>query len=144
VTTAIDQMKFEDLEREMLNPLRGLPLTKDELFVATMLLEATAARPIGIKRLRRALHDAERPITERDVKDIIRSLRKKHELPIISRRANGSGFWWCENEAQMKEYATRARKQPMDELHTLSRIVKANYPRLAGQLSLEEIDGTSK
>jgi hypothetical protein len=136
--TAQEQFKYEDLEREMLSPLRGLPLTRDELFVATMLLEATAAEPIGLKRLRRALQDAGLPMTERHVKDIVRTLRKRHELPIISRRQNGGGFWWCENEAQMKDYVTHARKQPLDELHTLSRIVKANYPRLAGQLSLED------
>lgn len=139
MSTAIDQMKFADLEREMLSPLHGLPLSKDELFVATMLLEATAAQPIGIKRLRRALRDAGSPLTERHVKDIVRTLRKRHELPILSRRNLGGGFWWCENEAQMKDYVTHARKQPLDELHTLSRIVKANYPRLAGQLSLEEV-----
>lgn len=45
----------------------------------------------------------------------------------------------CENEQQMNEYYDHARKQPMDELHTLSRIVKANYPRLAGQLRLEDV-----
>ena len=139
--TATDQLKFEDLEREMLSPLHGLPLTPDELFVATMLLDATAVEPIGIKRLRRALqdHSPARDITEREVKDIVRTLRKLHELPIISRRKKGGGLWWCENEQQMNEYVTHARKQPLDELHTLSRIVKANYPRLAGQLSLEEV-----
>ena len=132
------ELKYELFEESLLNPLRGLQLTRDEQFVADMLLGATAAQPIGIKRLRRALQDAGRPMTERDVKDIVRTLRKKHELPILSRRKQGGGLWWCENEAQMKEYYDHAKKQPLDELHTLSRIVKANYPRLAGQLSLED------
>src|SRR6266568_2507568 len=114
MSAAQNEFKYEDLERTMLNPLHGLQLTEAELFVATMLLEATAAQPIGIKRLSRALAGAGMPATERDVKDTVRTLRKKHELPIISRRNKNGGFWWCENEAQMKEYATRARKQPMD------------------------------
>lgn len=94
MSAAIDQLKFADLEREMLSPLRGLALTKDELFVATMLLEATAAQPIGIKHLRRALEEARGyGVIEREVKDIVRTLRKLHELPIISRRKKGGGLW---------------------------------------------------
>jgi hypothetical protein len=136
-------LKYELLEEELLNPLRGKKLARDEEFVATLLLDATEAQPIGVKRLRRALAEAGWPMTERWVKDIIRTLRKKHELPILSRRKKGGGFWWCENEEQMKEYVKHASRQPMDELHTLSRIVKANYPRLVGQLRLDEVSTAS-
>ena len=38
----------------------------------------------------------------------------------------------------MREYYKHASRQPLDELHTLSRIVKANYPLLVGQLTLQE------
>ena len=138
------ELKFELFEETLLNPLRGLQLTRAEAFVATLLLDATAANPIGIKRLRRALQDAGLLVPEREVKDIVRTLRKKHELPILSRRKKGGGLWWCENEAQMNEYYEHAKKQPMDELHTLSRIVKANYPRLAGQLTLQGADGSKQ
>lgn len=134
----VAELKYELFEESLLNPLRGLKLTRDEEFIASMLLNATAAQPIGIKHLRRALQDAGSSLTEREVKDIVRTLRKRHELPILSRRKKGGGLWWCESEQQMKDYAEHARKQPLDELHTLSRIVKANYPRLAGQLSLGE------
>jgi len=137
------ELKHELFERELLNPLRGLQLTKEEELVASMILVATAAEPIGVKRLRRRLNEAGCRAGERDVKDIVRTLRKLHELPILSRRKKGGGFWWCENEAQMKEYYEHARRQPLDELHTLSRIVKANYPRLAGQLSLEDVSADS-
>jgi hypothetical protein len=131
-------LKHELFERELLNPLRGRNLTKEEKLVAGMILNATAAEPIGIKRLGRLLRESGSSVTERDVKDIVRTLRKKHELPILSRRKKGGGLWWCENEAQMKEYVVHASKQPLDELHTISRIVKANYPRLVGQLHLED------
>ena len=135
MSTALNNELFE---RELLNPLRGLALTKEEELVALMILDASAALPIGIKRLQRGLQEAGRGTTEREVKDIVRTLRKRHELPILSRRKKGGGLWWCEDEAQMRAYYDHARRQPLDELHTLSRIVKANYPRLAGQLSLED------
>jgi hypothetical protein len=137
------QLKHELFELELLDPLRGLKLTKEEEFVAVMILHATAALPIGIKRLQRGLQDAGLGSTEREVKDIVRTLRKLHELPILSRRKKGGGLWWCESEEQMQDYYEHARRQPLDELHTLSRIVKANYPRLAGQLSLEDVSADS-
>ena len=132
------QLKYELFERELIDPLHGKTLSKEEHLVASMILDATAKQPIGLKRLRRALVTAGYPMTERWVKDIIRTLRKKHELPILSRRNKGGGFWWCEDEQQMRDYYTHASKQPLDELHTLSRIVKANYPLLVGQLTLQE------
>lgn len=135
--------KYELFEQELLNPLRGRKLTREEELVAGMILNASAAQPIGIKRLGRLLREAGSPASEREVKDIVRTLRKKHELPILSRRMKGGGLWWCENEEQMKEYVKHASKQPLDELHTLSRIVKANYPRLVGQLHLEDAAQTS-
>jgi hypothetical protein len=137
------ELKHELFERELLNPLRGHALSKEEELVALMILNATAGQPIGIKRLQRGLKAAGLGSTEREVKDIVRRLRKLHELPILSRRKQGGGLWWCESEAQMRAYYEHARRQPLDELHTLSRIVKANYPRLAGQLSLEDVSADS-
>jgi len=134
-------LKFELFEQELLNPLAGHKLTNEEEFVANLLLDATAKLPIGITRIRREAAKGERGfhISERGVKDIVRTLRKVHGLPILSRRNKPSGYWWCGSEAEMKEYCERARSQPMDELHTLSKMVKQNYPALAGQLTLEEV-----
>lgn len=148
------ELKYQLFEQELLNPLRGHKLTPAEAFVADTLLDATSALPVGIAeivRLNRKLRNHE--ISERAVKQIIRSLRKDHEFPILSRKseqrrkhdkqgnviaaAKPAGYWWCHSEAEMVEWVTEFRKQPMDELHTLSRIVKANYPKLAGQLQLD-------
>lgn len=128
------QLKYELFEEALLRPLHGLDLTDDESFVAAMLLEAKASSPIGIKRLRRALAEAGMPRTERHVKEIIRTLRKQHRLPIISRRTNSGGFWWCENEEQMREYYDHASSQPKDSFETLHGMIRHNFPRLAGQL----------
>lgn len=130
------ELKHELFEDSLLYPLRGLELTVVERFVAAMLLEAKAAEPIGIKRIRRALNDMNMPRSERDIKDIIRTLRKTHRLPIISRRKDGGGFWWCENEEQMRQYFKHASHQPLDSIGTLYGMIRENYPKLAGQLDL--------
>lgn len=135
-------LKYEIFEESLFAPLRGLKLSREEQLVASMILDATAKKPIGLKRLRRSLESAGVVISERVLKDIVRTLRKRHELPILSRRNQGGGFWWCESEQQMRDYYKHASRQPLDELHTLSRIVKANYPRLVGQLSLTDVSNT--
>ncbi|HKO43370.1 MAG TPA: hypothetical protein VJU84_08770 [Pyrinomonadaceae bacterium] len=134
------ELKFGLFEQELLNPLSGHKLTPEEEFVANLLLDARATMPIGITRIRREAAKGERgfQISEREVKAIVRALRKDHGLPILSRRNKPSGYWWCGSEAEMKAYVERARSQPLDELHTLSKMVKQNYPALAGQLSLED------
>jgi hypothetical protein len=38
---------------------------------------------------------------------------------------------------EMTEFVESFKSQALDELHTLSKIVKHNYPALLGQLSLE-------
>lgn len=153
------ELKYELFEEELLAPLRGHALSDDESLVAALLLDASSAQPIGIKHIVQVMNSRprgadnagprRRKANDRVVKDIIRTLRKEHEFPILSRKfarpketdkagnltaeAKPAGYWWCDNEDEMQEFVIAFRKQPMDELHTLSRIVKANYPKLAGQ-----------
>lgn len=161
------QLKFKAFERELLNPLAGIALTKAEEFVANLLLDATSESPRTIAHIIRVQDcfycsgagevpessirymtcpdckgtgsRAGQTLTERDVKAVVRALRKEHGLPILSRKGNPAGYWWCGSKKEMEDYITRARSQPLDELHTLSKMVKQNYPELAGQLSLEGI-----
>jgi len=135
------QPKFLAFERELLNPLAGIALSGQELFIANLLLDATAALPIGISRIRHEAAKGEEGfiVDERQVKDIVRTLRKQHGLPILSRRRKPSGYWWCGSKEEMETYIAAARSQPLDELHTLSKMVKQNYPELAGQLNLEDV-----
>lgn len=135
------QIKFRKFEDELLSPLRGHALTAQELFVANLLLDATAQRPIGIKRIVDTVFKGKGDwLTERAVKDIVRRLRKEHAFPILSRKNQPSGYWWCGSKEEMEVYITAARSQPLDELHTLSKMVRQNYPELAGQLSLEDAE----
>jgi hypothetical protein len=137
------QLKYELFEEELLAPLRGHVLTPDEEFVASVLLDASSSQPIGINKIRRLNQDLRSTsISDRRVKQIVRALKRNHEFPILSRRVprlnKPAGYWWCQSEEEMVDYYVRARRQPLDELTTLSRMVKANYPKLAGQLGLEE------
>jgi hypothetical protein len=135
-----EQFKFEVFERELIKPLAGLALTEIEAFVAAALFNARSEKPLRIAELIVIVGNrfAEWP-TDREIKDLVRVLRKDHAFPILSRRSKPAGFWWCNSEAEMTDFITSFRKQAIDELHTLSRIVRHNYPELAGQLTLEDV-----
>jgi len=133
-----EQLKFEVYENELLNPLRGHKLTELESYVANLLLDARSDRPIENEMIRISIDlSMNRKVTDRTVKNIIRSLRKEHHFPIVSRRKQPAGYWWCSSKQEMLDYIETFKGQALDELHTLNRIVKANYPELAGQLRLD-------
>lgn len=142
------QLKFEQYELALLNPLSGHELTEMESFVAGLLLTATSHRPIGIAQIIEAVEQSQElrfkgktlKSKERAVKGIIRTLRKDHVFPILSSKKQPAGFWWCGSAAEMKAFIESFCKQPLDELHTLSKIVRHNYPALQGQLTFEEVE----
>jgi hypothetical protein len=133
------QLKFEVYEAELLNPLRGHELTELEKFVATLLLTATTHRPIGIKEVIVSIRsELNLQISERVVKQTVRKLRKEHGFPILARRKSPTGYWWCGSVEEMEAFIESFRAQALDELHTLSTIIKQNYPALQGQLKFDE------
>ncbi len=134
-----EQLKFETFEEELLNPLRGHELSDVEMFVSSLLLGASREHPVGIKAIILGVNASKGyELTERKVKDIIRALRKNHAFPIIASRKPPAGYWWCGSVEEMQEFIESFRSQALDELHTISQIVKHNFPALAGQLSLED------
>ena len=134
------QLKFGIFERELINPLAGHTLNELEEFVSSTLLSATSASPMKIGDLIMAYgNQAGEWPTERELKEVVRALRQEHAFPIISRRSKPAGLWWCGSLDEMREFITSFRKQALDELLTLSKIVRHNYPELAGQLTLEDV-----
>lgn len=132
-----DQLKFRLFERELIDPLRGHDLTETEKALADRLLEASSKVPIGITELIVWLaREGEREPNEREIKALIRSLRRDHHFPILSRKGKPAGYWWCEHQSEMEGWRRDFRSQALDELTTVSRIVRANYPALVGQLNL--------
>lgn len=119
------------------HPLDGLILSERERAVAERVMRATSKQPVRIKDLRAELSEKGLHASERTVKDIVRTLRKQHQLRILARREKPAGYFWCENVEQMKEFIAMFKSQALDELHSLSRVVKANYPELAGQLRFD-------
>ena len=125
-------------EYELLNPLRGHKLSELEEYVANLLLDASSEHPIGNEQICVSIKlRFKQAIGSRAVKGIIRTLRKDHAFPIIARRKKPNGYWWCASKREMEAFIESFRAQALDELHTLGRIVRENFPELAGQLRLE-------
>jgi hypothetical protein len=143
MATNASQLKFKTFETELLNPLAGHKLTALEEYVASYLLTASSHAPIKIAEIIRAVRrEKQLAVNERTVKDVVRTLRKQHRFPILSRRKKPAGLWWCGSASEMEAFIESFRQQALDELHTLGRIVKENYPQFEGQLSFEDILAT--
>jgi hypothetical protein len=140
-----DKLKFRKYETELLSPLSGHALSDEESAVANLLLEATAAKPMAGKVIREELtRQFNMNLSSRTVMAIIRRLRKHHAFAILSSRQQPFGYWWCGSKQELQEFIERFKSVALDELHTLHRIVKTNYPELAGQLDFESIEDKEK
>ena len=131
---------FQVLEDEMMNPIAGRELTATEEFISILLLDASSEKPIKTDEIiRRLKAEKNIEINFRELKKIIRSLRRNHAFPILTRRAKPAGYWWCQSISEMKEFARLWQSQYFDEMVTLSVILKVNYPKLAGQMRLPNL-----
>jgi hypothetical protein len=142
VSAAAKQLAFpfEAFEEELLNPLNGVPLTDEESFVASLLLDATSEKPMKTEEIIERVADALGVrLSFRQLKIVIRSLRRNHAFPILSRRSKPAGLWWCQSPDEMKEFARLWQSQYFDEMRTLYVMMKHNYPRLAGQMRFTDI-----
>jgi hypothetical protein len=137
----LNERKYQDFEFELFNPLRGHELSDLEQYVALLLIRASAERPITNDEICVSveLHLGQK-VDQRTVKKVIRTLRKDHSFPIIANRVRPFGYWWCNSKSEMESYIETFRSQALDELHTLGRIVKANFPELAGQLRFDDME----
>ncbi|MGA9768841.1 MAG: hypothetical protein WBV94_07370 [Blastocatellia bacterium] len=135
-----EQIGFETFEQEVLSPLHGHKLTPVEQYIASLLLHATMKKPLTNDDLRTRVmmkFDMKRP-NPRTIKTIIRSLRKFHHFPILAHFQKPYGYWWCQSAKEMLAYYEDAQSRLKDELHTLSQLIKRNFPEYAGQLNLED------
>lgn len=130
-------LPFDVFEEELLAPIKGVELTEIETFVAGLLLRATSEVPIKqaaiIVTAQTQLNAA---LSERQVRKIVRGLRRDHGFPICTRKGDPAGYWWGRTEAELEEFVRVWQAQYLDEAQTLSMMLKTNYPRLAGQLRL--------
>ncbi len=127
---------FEAFEEAIVNPLAGCELDATESYIASLLLSATADKPMTSDYLIGAVSEQlGEKLSLRRFHNIIRNLRKDNRFPILSRRTKPAGYWWCNSVDEMNSFIEDFRSQAMDELHTLSRIVHKNYPHLVGQMN---------
>lgn len=106
-------------------------IAADLFNLARILTRATSAYPIPIDSLRAYCCCDARTIKER-----ARTLRRDWLLPIGSSRQKPYGLYWCQTERDYLDWERTYRGQAVDELVTLYRLRKRNYPELAGQESL--------
>jgi hypothetical protein len=132
-----EDLTYAMLEDEVLAPIRGKDLSGIELFVAILLLRATSEVPIKQAAIINAAFDhMGTTLTDRKVREIVRSLRRDRTFPICSRKGAPAGYWWGRTESELEEFIQVWKAQFLDEAQTLSIMIKANFPRLAGQLRL--------
>lgn len=131
------ELPFEVIEEAVMNPLTGIDLTENELFVAGVILAATSQTPIKMAMIiDRAFHERTVTLSTRQIRVIVRRLRRIHGFPICTRKGAPAGYWWGRTEAELEEFVTVWKSQYIDEIQTLHKMLKVNYPRLAGQLKL--------
>jgi hypothetical protein len=105
------------------------------LNVARLLIHATVENPLSNFTLQGYLRS-----TEREIKAAVRELRREWLLPIGSSRRAPTGYFWIETAAAFIEWARVYRSQAIDELATLYKLQRANFPDLAGQESFKFVE----
>lgn len=134
---------FQIIEDEITNPISGVRMTEVETFVAGFLLDATSEHPRKMQEIIDALADAHgENVSQRQMKMIIRTLRRDRGFPILTRRSKPAGYYWCRSVKEFKEFEAMWTKQTMDELTTLQLMKRRNYPKLAGQLLIAYTDSS--
>lgn len=103
--------------------------------VARVLTHGHISAPLMIKVLAEHFN-----LSERKVKDIVRTLRREWLLPIGSLRQPPYGYYWILSPKDFLDWSRAYRSQAIDELATLHRLQRANFPELFGQGSLDFID----
>lgn len=132
-----DELPLRTFEEAVMDPWTGIDMTDAERFIAGLILEATTAEPIKQADIITAVRrEKQCSVTERQVRHIVRNLRRMHKFPICTRKGKPPGYWWARTEAEMKEFVETWEAQYKDEAQTLSLMLKANFPRLAGQMRL--------
>ncbi|HKV41777.1 MAG TPA: hypothetical protein VJX67_21415 [Blastocatellia bacterium] len=109
--------------------------TETERLVIWFLKCATSGRPITIAQIReRVRNDGPGVISEREVKQFVRDLRRDHGMPILARRGKNPGYFWCASRDEMQDFVSTFKKQAEDEMATVRKMVETNYPGLLNDL----------
>jgi hypothetical protein len=97
---------------------------------ARALVRATMQRPVRNTTLGMFLG-----VNERQVKEIIKTLRDDWRLPIGSLREPPYGYYWIASAEEFEAWFNPMRAQAFSELKTAYRMAKRHYPHLCGQFT---------
>jgi len=110
--------------------------TAVERCIFALLKRSTLAQPIRISQIQAQLrHEAHRLVSDREIKDFVRTLRREHGMPIAARRSKRPGYYWCRSAEEMEPFVDMFNKQFSDERATLRKMILRNYPSLLSKLS---------
>ncbi len=112
--------------------LDRLPPSSREMIVAQLIRRRTIENPIKIAEI-----SAKTGLHEREVKDIVRTLRSVYLLPVASSRSRPAGYYWARSWDEWEPYVRQFRGQALDEMRTIYRVTKANWPDFVGQLKFD-------
>lgn len=107
--------------------------------VGRLLTHGDASTPVSGLMLREWMG-----LNERQVKASVETLRADWLLPVISRRAQPSGYWLAGSAEEYLSWWRTHRAQAITELTTGYHNLRANYPELAGQGSLDFVNGVTQ
>lgn len=107
-------------------------INKQQFDLARVLVKATAKYPLGLNALIRHFS-----LTDRTVKAYIESLRSEWLLPIGSSKFPPTGYYWIASANEFKGWLEAYLSQPKEEFRTAHRMLRANFPELAGQINFD-------
>lgn len=80
----------------------------------------------------------------RTAKTMIETLRREYLLPIGSRKGQPNGYWIMTTAAEFIEWDRQFRSQAISLFATSYRLMRANFPALAGQTTLDFTDSVKQ
>ncbi|HQZ81615.1 MAG TPA: hypothetical protein PLR83_00215 [Pyrinomonadaceae bacterium] len=146
--TEVEPNRFlpeETVEEEIINPASSVGLSNIEIVVVGRLLRATTTEPVKQRELiAEVTRESQTLLTNRTVRLMIRRFRRERGFPICSRKGFPAGYWWGRTEPEVEEFAKVFFAQIKDEASTVAIMLKKNYPRLAGQMTLDFVEEKTK
>lgn len=111
---------------------KGQPLDPMLIQIARILTFFTSEQPLP-----GAMIETHLRLDYRTAKKMIETLRREYLLPIGSRKGDPNGYWIMTTAAEFIEWDRQFRSQAISLFATSYRLMRANFPHLAGQTSLD-------
>lgn len=115
---------------------RNAPVNAKAFEVGRFLSRYTAGEPCPRVRLVDA-HFNYSPSSVRNLQATIEELRRVWLLPVGSRKSEPSGYWIITDLNDFAAWVERSKSAPIQQLSTIHRVARANWPHFAEQLELE-------